>query len=197
MSESTDQTRQSRDAELLRRVATRDRAALGELYDRFSRPLFATAARMLNDHREAEDLVHDVFVTLWEKAPHFEENRGSAFAWAVTLTRNRAIDRIRQSKRRQELLNPSTHSLLEFTDLSGQERSSNDDLQNKESAATVRAAVLELPAEEQKALNLAFFGGLTHHEIAAQLQQPLGTIKTRIRRGLLKLKDLLSSQAET
>ena len=121
-------------------MASGDRAAFAELYDRFSRPLFATAARILSDPREAEDIVHDVFIVLWEKASEFNDTRGTAFGWAVTLTRNRAIDRIRQRRRRQELLTESAPSdLAAFAVVRG--RKPVDDLQTKEEAATVRQAV--------------------------------------------------------
>ncbi|HND62939.1 MAG TPA: sigma-70 family RNA polymerase sigma factor, partial [Opitutaceae bacterium] len=96
------------DAELLGRSARGDREAFAELYDRFSRPLYATALRITANPTEAEDVVQEVFVTLWEKARAFEDSRGSAFAWAVTLTRNRAIDRVRQRNRRTELLSETT-----------------------------------------------------------------------------------------
>jgi RNA polymerase sigma-70 factor (ECF subfamily) len=178
------------DAELLRRIARRDRLAFAELYDRFSRPLYATALRILNDAREAEDIVQEVFLALWEKAAVFEQERGSAFSWAVTLTRNRAIDRIRMRKRRAELLAASQPE-----DFGGQsaddEGDSADALAFKEKAVAVRAAVAALPPEQQSALQLAFFSGLTQQEIAEKLREPLGTVKARIRRGLLKLRDTL------
>ena len=194
MGETTDQTRQTDDARLLQRVASGDQAAFGQLYDRFSRPLYATAARILNDNREAEDIVHDVFIVLWEKASEFHESKGSAFGWAVTLTRNRSIYRIRQRRRRQELLTESAPGDLGYNADHTDDRNSSDDLQIKEKAVTVREAVSSLPAEQKSALELAFFSGLTQQEIAERLQQPLGTVKARIRRGLFKLRDLLSPQ---
>lgn len=91
------------DARLVERMAQRDHQALGELYDRFSGPLYAMALRVLRDSNEAQDVVHDAFVTLWEKAATFDPARGSAFSWAVTLVRNRAIDLVRMRRRRAEL----------------------------------------------------------------------------------------------
>jgi RNA polymerase sigma-70 factor, ECF subfamily len=179
------------DADLLRRMARRDQAAFAQLYDRFSRPLYATALRVLNDTHEAEDVVQDVFRALWEKAAAFESGRGSAFSWAVTLTRNRAIDRIRMRQRRSELLAASVPEDLGYhADVNAGD--SADDLWLKEKAGAVRAAVATLPGEQQRALELAFFGGLTQQEIAEKLREPLGTIKARIRRGLLKLRETLS-----
>jgi len=183
--------RKGMDAELLRRMALRDRAAFAELYDRFSRPLYATALRVLGDAREAEDIVQDVFLTLWEKAGSFEPARGTAFAWAVTLTRNRAIDRIRVRRRRAALLQASAPEDLGYHS-EGAAGDSADNLWLKEKARAVRAAVATLPGDQQRALELAFFSGLTQLEIAERLSEPIGTIKARIRRGMLKLRETLS-----
>ena len=181
------------DAELLRRMARSDREAFAQLYDRFSRPLFATAQRILANAAEAEDIVQDVFLALWEKAAAFEPGRGSAFAWAVTLTRNRAIDRVRLRKRRIELLSETTAEDA-GTRPTETGRHSADELELKEQASAVRTALAALPAEQQRAVELAFFGGLTQQEIAEKLREPLGTVKARIRRGLLRLRDSLGGR---
>jgi len=181
------------DARLLQRMAQRDKAAFAELYDRFSRPLCATAFRVVNDATEAQDIVHDAFITLWEKAAVFESERGSAFAWAVTLVRNRAIDRVRMRRRRAELLAASAPADLGYQeDVAG--APTDDSASLSDQARVVRAAVATLPPDQKRALELAFFGGLTQQEIAAKLSEPLGTVKARIRRGLLKLRDALPSR---
>ncbi len=180
------------DADLLQRMAKRDHTAFALLYDRFSRPLYGTALRILNDTREAEDIVQDVFLALWETADTFAVERGTAFSWAVTLTRNRAIDRIRSRKRRSELLAASTPD--ELGDQANHSLDSAASLWLKEKTTAVRAAVATLPSEQKLTLELAFFGGLTQQEIAEKLHQPLGTVKARIRRGLLKLRSALSQQ---
>jgi RNA polymerase sigma-70 factor (ECF subfamily) len=181
------------DAELLGRTARGDREAFAQLYDRFSRPLYATALRILNNPAEAEDIVQDVFLVLWEKARTFEVARGSAFAWAVTLTRNRAIDRVRMRTRRAELLSQTTAE-----DAGTQPAAAGPDsalqLLSKEHAIAVRAAVASLPPEQKRALELAFFDGLTQQEVSAALRQPLGTVKARIRRGLLKLREIMGGR---
>lgn len=179
------------DARLLSRVAAGDREAFAEIYDRFSRPLYATAFRILNDATEAQDIVHDAFVALWEKASTFETTRGTAFSWVLTLTRNRAIDRLRSRRRRAELLESSAPSDLGL-DENSSGPSADDSAATSDQATAVRAAVATLPADQQRALELAFFGGLTQEEIATRLRTPLGTIKARIRRGLLKLRDQLA-----
>jgi RNA polymerase sigma-70 factor, ECF subfamily len=183
--------RATEDGRLLRRMAGGDREALGKLYDRFSRPLYATALQILNDASEAQDVTHDVFISLWEKSAVFEDERGTAFSWAVTLLRNRAIDRIRARTRRTRLLQEAAPA-----DLGYEEESSipaaDDQAAFGDDAHAVRAAVATLPAEQRRALHLAFFKGLTQQEIADQLHEPLGTVKARIRRGLHKLRDTLA-----
>lgn len=178
------------DARLVARMAAGDKAALAELYDRFSRPLYATALRIVSDPSEAQDLVHDAFIALWEKAPVFAAERGSAFAWAVTLVRHRAIDRVRSRRRRGELLAASFPADLGYDEHAGTGADASAALSDQ--ATAVRAAVATLPVEQKRAVELAFFGGLTQQEIAEKLSEPLGTVKARIRRGLLKLRDALA-----
>jgi RNA polymerase sigma-70 factor (ECF subfamily) len=179
------------DARLLRRMAGGDREALGELYDRFSRPLFATALSILNDAAEAQDVTHDVFISLWEKAGCFEAGRGSAFSWAVTLLRNRSIDRIRGRSRRSRLIEGAAPADLGY-DPDANGPAADEQAVRSDEAGAVRAAVATLPPDQRSALHLAFFGGLTQEEIAARLNQPLGTVKARIRRGLQKLRETLA-----
>jgi RNA polymerase sigma-70 factor (ECF subfamily) len=179
------------DARLVRRMAGGEHQAMAELYDRFSRPLYSTALHILQDAAEAQDIVHDVFITLWQKAAVFAAERGTAFSWAVTLTRNRAIDRLRSRRRRAELLaGAAPADLGYFETVTGAD--SNDSAARHDQAQAVRAAVATLPREQQHALELAFFSGLTQQEIAARLSEPLGTVKARIRRGLVKLRDTLA-----
>jgi len=185
------QERAGVDAGLLRRMAGGDRDALAEIYDRFSRPLYSTALHILHDAAEAQDVMHDVFLMLWEKAAVFESERGSAFSWAVTLIRNRSIDRVRSRQRRSRLLEEAAPADLGYAEDSGAP-SANERMAQGDDARAVRAAVAELPADQQRVLELAFFSGLTQQEIAARLNEPLGTIKARIRRGLHKLRDTVA-----
>jgi RNA polymerase sigma-70 factor (ECF subfamily) len=181
--------RESADSGLVRRMAAGDKAACGELYDRFSRPLYSLALRVTGDSAEAQDVVQEVFVALWNKAAAFDPARGSAFAWAISLTRNRAIDRLRMRRRRAALIEESFPADLAAT---APATDSADDLIFKEKAGAVRAALATLPRDQLRALELAYFGNLTQQEIAARLAEPLGTVKARIRRGLLKLRDTLA-----
>lgn len=188
-----DEARDALDRSLLQRMAAGDQAALGALYDRFSRPLYSVAFQVINDAAEAEDIVHDVFMTLWQKAGDYSADRGRAFAWALTLTRNRAIDRLRSRRRRRELIDNAAPADLGY-DETLSSNDSADDLWLNEKKVEVRQAVSALPADQRKALELAYFSGLTQQEIAAKLSEPLGTIKARMRRGLFKLRDLLASR---
>ena len=175
------------DAALLTRVARGDQPAFAALYDRLAGLLLATARRILGDEAEAEDLVHDVFLSIWDKAAAFDPSRGTPVAWALTLVRNRAIDRLRSRVRRGELLAASAPSDLGYHEPAGGDAPLAADL--AERGALVRAALFDLPSEQRRALELAFFSGLTHEQIARRLDSPLGTIKARIRRGLLALRD--------
>lgn len=179
------------DAALLTRVAHGDRVAFAELYDRFSRPLYSMALRIVPAPADAQDIVHDAFVAVWDKASTFDSSRGTAFSWLVTLVRNRAIDRVRSRRRRNELLSASAPAELGYGETAA-DRPADDHAQQGDDARAVRAAMSQLPTEQQKALELAFFGGFTQEEIARSLGEPLGTVKARIRRGLLKLRDTLS-----
>jgi RNA polymerase sigma-70 factor (ECF subfamily) len=182
------------DAGLLRRIAERDRQAFAEFYDRFSRPLYATAFRIVQDAAEAQDVIHDAFVVVWEKAATFQSQRGSAFSWVVSLVRNRAIDRVRSRRRRHELLSASVPADLGYTEVSQHQPADRQAAISDEGQA-VRVALAALSPDQQTALELAFFGGFTQEQIAQRLQGPLGTVKARIRRGLLKLRDALASRS--
>jgi len=179
-------------AELLAAIARGEKAALAGLYDSLSRPLYSLAYRILGDDAEAKDVVQDVFLQIWRKAGTFDPVRGSVFGWAATLTRNRAVDRVRMRKRRAEILAESAAD-LQPSPLSGNLDSSAS-LWHQEKARAVRSALGQLAPEQQKAIELAFFSGLTQLQISAKLNEPLGTVKARIRRGLLKLKETLSSK---
>lgn len=184
-------SRARENAELLRRMAGGDRDALAELYDHLSRPLYATARHILNDTAEAQDVVHDVFLTLWENAASFDASRGAAFSWAVTLTRNRSIDRLRTRTNRARLLGNSVPDDLGYGSNAGI-LGADDWAELGERADAVRSAMGGLPAEQRNALELAFFSGLTQKEISEKLSEPIGTVKARIRRGLIKLRDALA-----
>jgi RNA polymerase sigma-70 factor, ECF subfamily len=177
------------DIALLRCVGTGDQAALGNFYDHYSKVLFAMAYRIVNDHGLAEDVLQDVFLQIWEHAPLYDPRRGRPLTWAITLTRNKAIDRLRTMQRRNRLEDQVEREAGIFERVDG--HTSLDALDLAEKGRLVRRAMKALPREQREAIQLAFFSGLTQVEIAEHFDEPLGTIKARIRRGMMKLRDEL------
>lgn len=175
------------DVELLALVATQDTVAFGELYDRLSGLLFGLAQQILGDVTDAEDVLQEAFLLIWNRAATYEPRLGKPVGWAVAILRNKAIDRLRSRQRRARLLDEATREELWQTgDLRTVGAATGVD------AAVVRQGLLSLPAEQREAIELAFLGGLSQSEIAEMLEQPLGTIKARIRRGMLRLRELLT-----
>ncbi len=178
---------------LLARVAQGDQAALGTLYDRYATPLYSLAIKMLANEAEAQDVLHDVFLSVWNKAAGFRADRGSAFSWTVALLRNRIIDRIRARRRHGELIEANAPDL----EPSGSAASSSaENCVTNERAREVRAAMSQISDDQRQVLRLAFFEGLTQAEIAEKLEEPLGTIKARAQRGMAKLRSLLKGLHE-
>ena len=176
--------------ELLRRIGARDQAALGELYDRLAGVLFSTAIHILGDRREAEEIVQDVFVQIWTKAATFDGALGTPFHWTLGIARNRCIDRLRSRQRRSRLLDEAIEDAANDPVLAAPEAWSAP---GSDELAAVRKAMEGLPPDQHQAIAMAFFGGMTHAEIAGALNEPLGTIKARIRRGMLSLRDTLKA----
>jgi RNA polymerase sigma-70 factor (ECF subfamily) len=175
---------QQRDVQLIQRVALADQTAFAALYDRLSGPLFSLALKILGDNAEAEDALQDVFLQIWRRAPNYDSTQSSVFSWAMLITRGRVIDRLRARSRRLRVVSGSTDDASRVVNASDVENAA--DFTEK---TRVRSLLQKLPPDQRQAIELAFFQDLTHHEIAAQLSQPLGTIKARIRRGLLKLRE--------
>ena len=177
---------------LLRRVAQGDRRSFEELYDRFSGVLFSTAYRVLNNQEAAEDVLQDVFIQIWEKAPLYDPTRGKPMTWAITLTRNKSIDRLRSKQRRSRLqdeMQRESETAEQFDD-----RSSFDAASMGDTNKLVREAIQKLSKDQREAIELAFFSSLTQLEISERLNEPLGTVKARIRRGMMRLRELLGPQ---
>jgi RNA polymerase sigma-70 factor (ECF subfamily) len=172
----------------LERMAHGDHEALAELYDRHSRLVYSLALRILRDQGDAEDIVQEVFSQAWRQAGRYETRRGNVIAWLLNLTRSRAIDRLRGRQSRPEA---ASESLLAI-DMPDLAMPVDEQLSLEGRASRMRAAVQELSVLQRVAIELAFYEGLTHVEIAERLELPLGTVKTRIRQGLLKLKDRLA-----
>jgi RNA polymerase sigma-70 factor (ECF subfamily) len=183
----------SHDGELIKAVAEGDADALAVLYDRHGTVVFSLCLRMLRDADDAEELLEDVFWQLWRRADQFDPTRGSAVAYLLTLTRSRAIDRLRTRERRVRLRSELPDPLLGES-LLGASTLAGSPLQEAlalERRARVRVALADLPALQREAVELSFLEGLSHPEISTRLGEPLGTIKTRIRNGLLRMRDSL------
>ena len=176
--------------QLLRRIAAEDRQALADLYDQLAGSLFAIAYRILGDRHEAEEVIQDVFVQIWDKAATFDPVMAAPFTWALSITRNRSIDRLRSRQRRARLMDDLEHA----TEVNSTPGAPGSDFHlADDELTTIRSAVHSLPLEQRQAIEMAFFGGKTHLEIAEELQEPLGTIKARIRRGMLRLRESLQA----
>jgi RNA polymerase sigma-70 factor, ECF subfamily len=184
------------DATLLQAVAQRDETAFAELYDRMARPVFSLVVRVLRSRVEAEEVLQEAFWQVWERAPDYRAELGSAFCWIVTIARRKAIDRLRSNARHLKRIEEA-RDLRNDDDLV--EPAGLKSLAKDERETAVRSALGRLGLEERRAIALAFFDGLTHEEIATVLRAPVGTIKARIRRGMLRLKPALARvrQAET
>ena len=178
---------QTSDIELLHAVARSDEAALAALYDRYRLILFGLLVRILNSREEAEDVLQEVFLQVWRRAGDFDEERGRPFTWLVTLARSRGsiacecwhhASDSRIQRRRKQPEKPRTQSRT----------------RSCRTARNCCARTRHSPDEQRRTLKLAYFEGLTQSEIATQLGTPLGTVKTRMRTGMMKLRELLGEQ---
>jgi RNA polymerase sigma-70 factor, ECF subfamily len=177
------------DAELLAQIAAGDVRAVGELYDRYASTLFPIALRIVRDRTEAEDVLHDAFVAVNERAAQYAADRGSVIAWLVTLVRNLSIDRTRRRERRGSLARDV---------IAHEPPASARDPERLTSEASerdkIRRALSSLPEAQRQTLEVAFFEGLSYPEIAARENVPLGTIKSRAARALAALREALAKE---
>jgi RNA polymerase sigma-70 factor (ECF subfamily) len=179
------------DAALMSQIAQAHSAALSELYDRYGRMVFSLAFRITGSSETAEEVTQDVFVQVWRFAEHYDPQQGKLTTWLNSVTRNRAIDILRQQNVRPEgHADSMDDDLFSFNDPAG-EAAVEPSVELRMQQEQVRQALEQLPEEQRQALALAYFMGMTQQEIAEELNQPLGTVKTRIRLGMIKLKDLL------
>lgn len=181
---------QTTDLEVLRGIAGGDEQALSALYDRYRLILFGLILRILHSQQEAEDVLQEVFLQVWRRASDFDETRGRPFTWLVTLARSRAIDRLRSLGSRERTAQEAARSLPDSIS------DAADDAVKSEQGEIVREALRELPDEQRRTLLLAYFEGLTQSEIAERLNTPLGTVKTRMRSGMIKLRELLGGRVQ-
>lgn len=182
---------QEKDVALLKAIADHDESALAQLYDRYRVILFGLLMRILNNREEAEDVLQEVFLQVWRKAGDFDESRGRPFTWLVTLGRSRGIDRLRTLAARERVAEAGAREASEeISDAAS-------DAFRSEQRGLVNDALAQLPDEQKRPLMLAYFDGLTQSEIATRLGAPLGTVKTRMRTGLMKLREQLAGKGES
>ncbi len=177
------------DAALVRRIAARDQIALAELYDRFSGLLLVLARRILNDEAEAEEILQEVFLQVWNQAERYDQRRSSASTWLVLIARSRAIDRLRSRQVKDRTL---SHLKQETRHLHTSPEGPGSVLLSQR-RQRLRREMQELPDEQRQVLELAFFRGMTQSEIAASTGIPLGTVKTRTLLAMKKLRNALSN----
>ena len=162
---------------LLDRLTRGDRSALGEFYDLYSGPVYGMALRLLRDAPEAEDVVQEVFLQVWRQAERYDPSRGKPEAWLFTIARTRALDRLRRRAARREDTEDAAPAPSQFP--------------QGDTVLAVRKALDILSADQRRAVELAYYVGLTQSEIAETLGEPLGTIKTRIRTAMIRMRETL------
>lgn len=183
------QTSRQDDHALMQRIAGGDHAAFDAFCDRYSPLIFSTAFKVLNHAQDAEDVSHDVLLSVWQKADSYEPAKGSLVTWICTTTRNRSIDRVRSVQRRAAM-----HDRFESRQEAGipeAQSRGRDEVYLSDARQILESAVVELSPEQREVIELAYFEGLTQRQIADRLNHPLGTVKARIRRGLQRLQGMI------
>lgn len=180
---------QPTDAALMERLLLRDASALETLYDRYGRPVYSLVLRISQQPSSAEEIVQDVFLQLWRSAERFQISRGPLEPWLFTMARNRALDFLRLKREKQRRREDSTDSDLPFSTVVKPDP--EGEIDQSRQADKVRALMSSLPASQRRAIELAFFEGMSHSEISATMGEALGTIKSWIRGGLLRLRESL------
>ena len=177
------------DCDLIALISRGDESAFSEFYDLHSPLMFSAAVAILRDSSEAEDLLQEIFVTIWEKASTYDRSRGTPLAWVMTMIRTRSIDRLRSRKSKQSTIERA------FEELKPAPPDGEDaaflNVAVREMAFGLRTAMANLSSEQRTVLELAYFNGLSQSEIAETLSEPIGTIKARARRGMIQLRDQL------
>ena len=176
------------DEALVLLAARSQQGALAELYDRYGRPAYGLALRILRDEALAEDAVQEAFLALWRTAARFVPDRGKASTWILTLVHRRAVDLVRREQRRRTEALPDAEPAAAAG-------AADDELWLRLERERVQAALAKLPDQQREAIELAYYGGFTQSELAERLGEPLGTIKSRMFTGLARLRELLEGEA--
>jgi RNA polymerase sigma-70 factor (ECF subfamily) len=181
---------QAEDVDCLRRLALGDQASAAGLYDRHARPVYSLIFRIVGDEGESEDALQDVFAQAFRQAGRYDVSRGPVAAWLLMMARSRSIDRLRARRARPEAQTSDAEHAMD--EMPGSQPDAASAMLDEEQARMVQRALSALPLIQRVAIELAYYDGLSHREIAERLEEPLGTVKTRIRLGLLKLRDALA-----
>ena len=179
------------DLTLIRRIVARDETAVAELYDRHNRMVYSLIVRILRSPADAEDVLQEVFVRVWTRAETYDERLGSPAAWLVRIARNRAIDRFRSKRSRPDVEPAGETPVFETTPTTRPSDNPEMMTADQATAGAVREAIAALPDAQRTLIEAAFFEGYTHQELAARYGVPLGTVKTRIRTGLIAMRERL------
>jgi RNA polymerase sigma-70 factor (ECF subfamily) len=183
---SEEQSPVARQQQLLAQVATGDRAAFAELYDLVSPRVFGLIKRLLRDHSQSEEVTQEVFLEIWQTATRFDPNKGGASTWILTMAHRRAVDRVRasQSSRDRDIKIGIRDHKTDYDHVS-------ETIEIRMEHERVEKAMLRLTELQRQAVSLAYYGGLSHSEVAEKLSVPIGTVKTRLRDGMIRLRDEL------
>lgn len=186
------------DLQLMKALKAREAAALERLYDRYSGAVFGLCRRILGDVGEAEEASLDAFRQIWEQADRYDESRARPLTWLLTVARSRSLDRVRARGRRRQLpMAPDDEQLLRALERNSLPSSGAlGEVLERELAERVRGALAKLTDPQREALELSYFEGLSQAEISERLATPLGTVKTRIRQGLLRMRAELRGEEE-
>ena len=172
--------------DLLQHVATGDRRAFAELYDRTAPRVFGLVKRLLRDHAQSEEVTQEIFLEIWQSATRYDTSKGSAIAWMLTMTHRRTVDRVRASQASRD-----RDTRIGIRDYVADYDSVADNVEVRIESERVKEAMMRLTELQRQAVQLAYFGGFSHSEVAAMLSVPIGTVKTRLRDGMIRLRDEL------
>lgn len=178
------------EVDLIKRIKNRDEQALELFYDKYNKLIFSLVLSIVKRREEAEDVLQELFTKIWEKAHTYNENQGSVYSWVVTMSRNKAIDRIR-SRRYKSEQKESTNSESPYEDFEADVQNPLEQTILNERAGYVKEALNSIPKEQRQVIMVAYFQGMTQSEISVELDLPLGTVKSRMRDGMMKLKNIL------
>ena len=172
--------------DLLGRVATGDQQAFAELYDRVSPRIFGLVKRLLRDHAQSEEVTQEIFLELWQTATRYEPSKGGAMSWMLTISHRRAVDRIRASQASRD-----RDTRIGIRDFAPEFDSVAENVEISIENERVKKAMMRLTELQRQAVSLAYYGGYSHSEVAEMLHIPIGTVKTRLRDGMIRLRDEL------